>query len=439
MELFIRHKLVETQDGTTILLYIDPNLTEFAQELGQNGQISTNKTLEDEVHNYIRRKLKPSIHAKLAKVMFGSLLIASIALTEQATSTYASGLSNSNYSKQQSENVKVILDGKFLSFPKAPVIRNGSTYIPIRSVAEAYGANVWWNGDSRTVGIEKGDKRIAFSVGSSLARVNGEQMPIPPSINLDGTVMVPIRFVSTALGLNVDWNNETRTVIINTPIIDQTLNAPNTNTIIQQHTTGTTSVSYRTHVIQKGDNMWDLSVKYGIPMQEFLKVNNMTQNSPLSVGQKINIPVHHIPVQQTVSEKHGEYLDWWTEAQYVYSIGKVAKVTDIQTGKTFMIKRTTGANHADNEPLTANDAAIIKQVWGGTYSWKTRPVLVEVDGRKIAASMSSMPHDVEYIKGENNFNGHFDIHFKNSTRHKDGLVDHDHQGKIKIAAGLASI
>ena len=38
MELFIRHKLVETQDGTTILLYIDPNLTEFAQELGQNEQ-----------------------------------------------------------------------------------------------------------------------------------------------------------------------------------------------------------------------------------------------------------------------------------------------------------------------------------------------------------------------------------------------------------------
>lgn len=61
---------------------------------------------------------------------------------------------------------------------------------------------------------------------------------------------------------------------------------------------------------------------------------------------------------------------------------------------------------------------MIKEVWGGEYSWKERAVIVEVDGRKIAASMASMPHDVSYIK-DNNFNGHFDLHFKNSTRHKD--------------------
>lgn len=46
-----------------------------------------------------------------------------------------------------------------------------------------------------------------------------------------------------------------------------------------------------------------------------------------------------------------------------------------------------------------------------------------------------MPHDVSYIK-DNNFNGHFDLHFKNSTRHKDGLVSPAHQEQIKIAAGI---
>lgn len=487
MDFFIKHKIVETPDGTTILLYIDPNQTEFAQEFELNGQKGDNKTLEAEVRNYIRRKLHPNVHAKVAKVMLGSLLIASVSLTELAESTYASGVSSNIHSQQQSTDVKVILDGKVLTFPQAPIIKNGSTYIPIRSVSEAYGATVWWNGDSKTVGIEKGHINIAFNVGSSIARVNGEQMSIPPSINIDGTVMVPLRFISSALGLSVDWDNATRTVTINSPqketthkvvagdtlwgisqkygvtiddikqtnnlnsdtlyigqalkIQNQTLTAPNeqTNSIVQQQTSGTDSASYITHVIQKGDNIWDLGVKYGVPMYEILKINNMTQNSPLSIGQQIKVPVHQIPVQPTVSEKHGEYLDWWTEAQYIYSIGKIAKVTDMQTGKSFMVKRTTGANHADNEPLTANDAAIMKQVWGGSYSWKTRPVIVEVDGRKLAASMSSMPHDVEYIKAENNFNGHFDIHFKNSTRHKDGLVDQDHQAKIKIAAGLASL
>jgi len=170
-------------------------------------------------------------------------------------------------------------------------------------------------------------------------------------------------------------------------------------------------------------------------MSELLEVNNLTMNSILYVGQKIKVPVHKIPVKEPVSEKYGEYLDWWTEAQYVFPIGKVATVTDFKTGKSFKVKRTIGAFHADCEPLTAEDAAIIKEIWGGTYSWKERAVIVNVDGRRIAASMASMPHDIEYIT-DNNFNGHFDIHFKNSTRHKDGLISENHQKQIKVAAGL---
>jgi hypothetical protein len=46
-----------------------------------------------------------------------------------------------------------------------------------------------------------------------------------------------------------------------------------------------------------------------------------------------------------------------------------------------------------------------------------------------------MPHGVVYITN-NNFDGHFDIHFLNSTRHVDGKIDRYHQEKIKIAAGV---
>jgi hypothetical protein len=136
--------------------------------------------------------------------------------------------------------------------------------------------------------------------------------------------------------------------------------------------------------------------------------------------------------------KYGEYLDWWTEAQYVFLINKVATVTDFKTGRSFQVKRTIGANHSDTEPLTAADAAIIKEVWGGQYSWAERAVIVNVDGRKIAGSMASMPHDIEYIK-DNNFPGHFDIHFRNSTRHVDGTVSEAHQRQIQIAAGLIAV
>ncbi|RKQ30774.1 LysM peptidoglycan-binding domain-containing protein [Oceanobacillus halophilus] len=204
------------------------------------------------------------------------------------------------------------------------------------------------------------------------------------------------------------------------------LNAPDLSTV--------NSISYTTHTIESGDNIWDLSIKYGIPQSELLKVNNLTTNSRLSIGQKLRIPVHHIAVKEVVSEKHGEYMDWWTEAQYVFTIGKKAKVTDMKTGKSFFIQRTIGANHADSETVSTNDTNIAKSIWGG-FSWTPRAVVLEIDGRKIAASMSFMPHEREFI-ANNGITGHFDVYFGNSTRHKDGKADASHEARVKAAAGI---
>jgi LysM repeat protein len=194
-------------------------------------------------------------------------------------------------------------------------------------------------------------------------------------------------------------------------------------------------VEMNTYTVKKGDTPWTVSLANKIPMEEFLRVNHLSPSAQLQVGQKVKIPVHHIPVMKTPGQRYGEYLDWFKAAQYLFPINAVAKVTDFHTGKSFQVKRTIGAFHSDTEPLTAADAAIIKQIWGGNYSWSVRPVIVEVNGRKIAASMSSMPHSIDTITG-NNFPGHFDIHFRNSLRHKDSQIDTRHQEAVKIAAGL---
>ena len=160
-------------------------------------------------------------------------------------------------------------------------------------------------------------------------------------------------------------------------------------------------------------------------------------------------------VKKTAKKSPVELLDWWKSARYVFSKGTVAVVTDVRTGRTFKIKRTMGTNHADCEALTLRDALIIKSIWGG-YNWNVRPVIVKIGNRRLAASMSSMPHagvdskpayamvnnrsggysrgeNLDVIKG-NGMDGHFDVHFLNSTRHKDGKKDPRHQAAIKIAA-----
>lgn len=218
------------------------------------------------------------------------------------------------------------------------------------------------------------------------------------------------------------------------------------------------SVTYKTHTVKKGETFWSISMDYGIQVNELLKANNANESTSLNIGDKVKIPVYHVPVMSTQGEQYGEYMDWWKGAQYLIPIGAEIKVVDFYSGKSFNAKRTTGANHADVETLTSQDTAKLKEIWGGNFSWKSRSAIIVCNGRRIAASLSSMPHagndndlgghhtnwrsdnygpglNFDYIKN-NNMHGHFDIHFLNSTRHKDGQIDHNHQKNIKISGGV---
>lgn len=129
----------------------------------------------------------------------------------------------------------------------------------------------------------------------------------------------------------------------------------------------------------------------------------------------------------------------WSEASKIVPRGAVVTIEDVYTGKKFQIKRTFGTNHADVEALTKADTQMVKQIWGG-YSWERRPVIVHVNGRRLAASMAGMPHagdTLDAVKG-NGMSGVMDLHFKGSRKHKDGnisaTVDPLHQKAIQIAA-----
>ena len=134
------------------------------------------------------------------------------------------------------------------------------------------------------------------------------------------------------------------------------------------------------------------------------------------------------------SSKSGVILaDWWTsDIQKVYSRGTIATVTDVKTGISWKVKRRGGTNHADTEPLTAEDTAKMKQAYGGSWSWNRRAIWVTVNGKTYAASQNGMPHAV-YSITDNNFNGHFCIHFLNSRTHTGNRLDSAHQSCVKAA------
>ena len=215
-------------------------------------------------------------------------------------------------------------------------------------------------------------------------------------------------------------------------------------------------VTYTTHIVQNGDTLWNIAIKYGIPYSELLEVNSLSESTRIYTGMQLTIPVHHVPIKYA-PKGYGELLNWFTEAQYVIPINTDFQIVDLETGKSFNARRTVGSGHADCEPLTANDTAIMKEIWGGNFNWNKRSVLVKYNGRTIAASAAGMLHagnegaeggawtswrsddygpgtNYDYVKG-NNAHGHFDLHFYKSIGHSSGVENSTHQANVLRSAG----
>lgn len=125
-----------------------------------------------------------------------------------------------------------------------------------------------------------------------------------------------------------------------------------------------------------------------------------------------------------------EKLKWFGNENTIPK-GATVTIKDVQTGKTFKAVRWSGANHMDTEPATKADAATIKEIYGGSWSWTRRPILVKYNGHVYAASMNGMPHGTSTIS--NGFDGHFCIHFTGSKTHETNRVDSDHQECVQTA------
>ncbi|MBO8169855.1 MAG: hypothetical protein H0Z35_11825 [Thermoanaerobacteraceae bacterium] len=125
----------------------------------------------------------------------------------------------------------------------------------------------------------------------------------------------------------------------------------------------------------------------------------------------------------------------WSEAKNIFPRKARAKVTDLETGLSFWVQRRGGTYHADVQPLSKEDTAVMKKIFHGRWTWKRRAIIVEVGHKKMAASMNGMPHGQGAIKN-NNFPGHFCIHFYNSLTHGSRSRDPAHHLMIMKAAGV---
>ena len=113
------------------------------------------------------------------------------------------------------DQITVFLNGNQMGFDVPPLIINDSTMVPVRAIFEALGADVNWNDETRTVTSVRDGVTVTLTIDQSVMYVNGtpKQLEAPACI-IDERTLVPLRAVSEAYGADVVWDGNTRTVYI---------------------------------------------------------------------------------------------------------------------------------------------------------------------------------------------------------------------------------
>lgn len=107
------------------------------------------------------------------------------------------------------------VNGKTVETDVPAQIIDGRTFTPSRFVAEALGADVDWDNETKTVTVTNGITNIKLTIDSNIAVVNGIESKIDvPAQIVDGRTLTPSRFIAEALGADVGWDDETKTVKI---------------------------------------------------------------------------------------------------------------------------------------------------------------------------------------------------------------------------------
>ncbi|WP_185897414.1 copper amine oxidase N-terminal domain-containing protein [Paenibacillus zeisoli] len=146
-----------------------------------------------------------------------SLSLALIAGSLAALSSPVSAASPSS-----NKAIKLEFNGSMVESDKAPFLDfKGRVYVPLRLVSDMLKTVVIWNEAAKEVSIYAPGHTLQLKPGSQTARLNGQAIQLTaPSTIRNGSVYVPLRFITQSLGAKVGWTGSQRKASISSPEID---------------------------------------------------------------------------------------------------------------------------------------------------------------------------------------------------------------------------
>jgi len=122
------------------------------------------------------------------------------------------------------DEIKVMVDGVLVDFTdQKPFIKDNRTMVPVRAPMEALKATVIWDPKTQQCTINKDNRNVVFTIGSSTYTVQGAKRVMDTAAVIEGgRTAFPIRFAAEAIGATVRWDSATRTVMIYSSLSNKT-------------------------------------------------------------------------------------------------------------------------------------------------------------------------------------------------------------------------
>lgn len=166
----------------------------------------------DEVIKMLGRKASKMLNIIIKGIIISIFMVSALTFTMRdayaTLETEKQVVEGAEIPMQSFDDIKVYVDGIQVEFPdqKPYIDKNSRTLIPVRFVSESLGANVAWFEEIKTVDIINSKARIMLKIGERNCIKDGKEMEMDTEVVVtNGRTMVPVRFVSEALGADVRW------------------------------------------------------------------------------------------------------------------------------------------------------------------------------------------------------------------------------------------
>jgi hypothetical protein len=122
---------------------------------------------------------------------------------------------NAQLSPSAGENIRIMLNLNTIYPDVPPYIKDGRTMVPLRVIAENMDARVDWAAPEQRIDLVRNVDKVQLWIGETGAFLNNNHLTleVAPEIT-NGLTFVPLRFVAEALGAQVTWDSVTRTAKI---------------------------------------------------------------------------------------------------------------------------------------------------------------------------------------------------------------------------------